>query len=98
MALIKLISPDGDEVLVTESGVDGLKEKGYAESADAAASDDGLGSKTVAELKQFASDNEIELTASKKADIIAEIEAALKAKSQGGDADEDGDDEPSGDE
>lgn len=31
MDLSRLVSPDGDEVLVTESGVDALRKKGYTD-------------------------------------------------------------------
>lgn len=32
MALTRLISPDGDEVLVTETGVEALKKDGYKDA------------------------------------------------------------------
>lgn len=64
------------------------KDEGY--TAHVEADEKPLEKRSIAELKEYADKNGIELTATKKADVLAEI---LAAESNEGDGEPDGDDE-----
>lgn len=71
----KLVPRYAEHLTVATGGVDGSNGTGPTAAPDGIE----LENLTVPQLKEFAAEHGIELSASRKADIIAEIEAALGA-------------------